>query len=94
AEPRSEDREDRAADGAAAPSAQRKDERLGTGHGRREHNPARYTEFERASEQPDQIVAIYYDTRANLVAQGVLPRDRQYAQRRPRPFPGSFVPDP
>ncbi|MGH8443200.1 MAG: hypothetical protein ACRETF_09915 [Nevskiaceae bacterium] len=83
--------------GAAAPEAQgRRAEResLGTGHGRREQSSARYTEFERASDTPDEILAIYYDSRANLVAQGVIPRDRQVAVRKPRPFPGSFVPDP
>lgn len=69
-------------------------EKLGTGHGRREHSAARYTEFDRASDTPDEVLTIYYDSRANLVAQGVLPRDRQYAQRRPRPFPGGFTPDP
>lgn len=68
--------------------------KLGTGHGRREHSAARQVEFERASASPDEILTINYDSRANLVAQGVIPRDRQYAQRRPRPFPGSFVPDP
>lgn len=96
--------EDRAA-GAAAPEEaappelqsrrQESGERLGTGHGRREHSGARHVEFERAGESPDQVIAIYYDTRANLVAQGVLPEPpRHYAQRRPRPFPGGFVPDP
>jgi len=85
--------EDRADEGAAAPSA-RQEEKLGTGHGRREQSSASYTEFERASDQPDEILSIYYDSRANLVAQGVIPRDRQYAQRRPQPFPGSFVRDP
>jgi hypothetical protein len=83
---------------AAAPEAQSKrqesEDKLGTGHGRREHSSARHTEFERAGEEPDQILAIYYDTRANLVAQGVIPKPRHYADRRPRPFPGSFVPDP
>ena len=90
-----------AAAGAAAPEAaapelqaRRHEEKLGTGHGRREHSSARHTEFERAGAVPDQVIAIYYDTRANLVAQGVLPRPRHYAQRRPRPFPGTFVPDP
>jgi hypothetical protein len=43
---------------------------------------------------PDEIVSIYYDSRANLVVQGVLPRERTVARYRPRPFPGSFVPDP
>jgi hypothetical protein len=90
--------------GAAAPEAappelqsrgqQKSEERLGTGHGRREHSGARHVEFERAGESPDQVIAIHYDTRANLVAQGVIPRPRHYAQRRPRPFPGGFVPDP
>ncbi len=72
-----------------------KDAKLGTGHGRRERDEARYTEFVRAAESPDAILTIYYDSRANLVAQGVIPRDRDYARRgRPRPFPSGFVPDP
>lgn len=95
-----------AAAGAAAPEAappalqsrrseSAQDQKLGTGHGRREQSGARHVGFERAGESPDQVIAIYYDTRANLVAQGVLPRPpRQYAQRHPRPFPGGFVPDP
>jgi len=94
---------DQSAAGAAAPEAsappadlqsRRQEKRLGTGHGRREHSSARYAEFERASDTPDEIIAIYYDSRANLVAQGVIPRDRHYARRGPRPFPGGFVPDP
>lgn len=80
---------------AAAPAPQRKAERLGTGHGGRIDSAAQQVEFERASEQPDEIIAIYYDSRANLVAQGVIPRQRLFAQRRPDPFPeAGFVPDP
>jgi hypothetical protein len=87
--------QDRAAEGAAAPAMREEQTKLGTGHGRREESHASYTEFERASDTPDEVIAIYYDSRANLVAQGVLPRDREHAGlRRPRPFPGSFVPDP
>jgi hypothetical protein len=85
--------EDRAAS-APEPSLRQREEKLGTGHGRREHSAARYTEFERAGDAPDEIVAIYYDSRENLIAQGVIPRHRDYALRPPRPFPGSFVPDP
>ena len=59
--------------------------KLGTGHGRREHSPARYVEFERASDTPAETVTLYYDSRRNLLARGVL--------HEPRPFPG-FVPDP
>ena len=85
--------------GAPEPSARgdaqgRLEEKLGTGHGRREHSSATYTEFVRASDTPDEILAICYDSRANLVAQGVIPRDREYSWRSPRPFPGGFVPDP
>jgi hypothetical protein len=58
---------------------------LGTGHGRREHSPAYYVEFERASRAPAEIVTLYYDSRPSLLARGVL--------REPQPFPG-FVPDP
>ena len=74
----------------------RKAERIGTGHGPRFDSSAQEVEFERASSQPDEVIAIYYDSRTNLVAQGVIPPPRrQVAQRRPDPFPaGGFVPDP
>lgn len=71
--------------GDAAPRA----EPLGTGHGRSETSHARRVDFERATEQPAETIAIRYDSHANLVAMGVI-RDRR---RPPRPFPG-FVPDP
>jgi hypothetical protein len=77
----------RRAESTATPSAP-----LGTGHGRREESRAYYTEFERATREPEETIAIYYDSHRNLVAQGVL---RPYAQRRdPQPFPSAFVPDP
>jgi len=70
-----------------APPAARADaeSRLGTGHGRGEHSQAYYAEFERASSIPAETVTLYYDSRRNLLARGVL--------REPQPFPG-FVPDP
>jgi hypothetical protein len=63
---------------------------LGTGHGRSETSHARYTTFERASEHPAEIVTIQYDSRANLIARGII-RERV---RDPQPFPARFVPDP
>ena len=68
---------------------------LGTGHGRSEHSPARWTSFERASSTPDETISIRYETRASLVALGVLPRGR-LPDRNPDPFPAQvgFVPDP
>jgi hypothetical protein len=57
--------------GAAAKSL--REERLGTGHGAREHSYARYTEFQRASKRPVQVIKIYYDSYNNLVARGVIP---------------------
>jgi hypothetical protein len=73
----------------------RAEKRLGTGHGRRLDSGATYTTFERANEEPDEIIRIYYDSRRNLLARGILPRpwDR-YASRQPEPFPQGFVPDP
>lgn len=65
---------------------------LGTGHGRRQDSPATYTEFERATSHPAQVVTIYYDSHRNLVAQGVIPP--AYGRRDPDPFPRGFVPDP
>jgi hypothetical protein len=66
------------------------EKKIGTGHGRSQSAPARYVEFERASDEPAEVIAIHYDTHANLVARGVIREDR----RLPLPFPGRFVPDP
>lgn len=62
---------------------------LGTGHGRSQTSRVSYASFERATERPEEVIAIHYDTFSNLVALGVI--------RTPRiasPFPGQFVPDP
>lgn len=66
-------------------------DRLGTGHGRSETSHARYTSFERATSQPEEVVRIYYDSYANLVARGVIP---SHTWREPQAFPDRFVPDP
>jgi hypothetical protein len=88
-----------AASAPAAPappesSAQRNkmaEEKLGTGHGERIHAPTYSTAFRRASSAPAEAITIYYDSRQNLIAQGIIPR---YAKL-PQPFPnGGFVPDP
>jgi hypothetical protein len=71
----------------AAP-AQHSD-KLGTGHGEREHSPVSRTAFERATAQPAEIVQVRYDSHANLVASGVI-APRRWA---PDPFPG-YVNDP
>lgn len=70
-----------------------KRERLGTGHGDREWSQVGTTQFERASNQPAETLAIWYDSTRNLAARGIIPR-RPLASREPNPFPTSFVPDP
>ena len=79
---------------ASAPrAAQERDaSRLGTGHGRHEHSPAVHVTFERATSSPAEVITLYYDSHANLLARGVIREPVQVAPR-PRPFPG-FVPDP
>ena len=87
---------DQAAGSAAAEMARpRSEEKLGTGHGEREWSYARRTEFVRSTPNPVEVNAIWYDSRRNLVAAGILPPPyRHYADRGDaRPFPG-FVPDP
>ncbi len=85
---------------SASPSAQtmRKSERLGTGHGQREYAPIEYTEFERASRTPSEVLSLRYDSRTNLVSRGILPKPRPSGRnpdwRQAQPFPGEFVPDP
>ena len=72
-------------------------ERLGTGHGERETSVARTTTFDRATSQPEQTVAIRYDSFDNLVAAGIVPPPH-VATTSPRPFPADpplgYVPDP
>ena len=72
--------------------AQPREQRLGTGHGRNEHSPTSYTDFERDQSTPNELIAIHYDSRDNLIAMGVIPRPRAV----PNPFPATagFVPDP
>jgi len=67
----------------------RRDERLATGHGERVASSSQYTDFRRASDRPSMVMTVYYDSYANLVAQGVISGPRS-----PRAFPGGFVPDP
>ena len=84
---------------AARAERDRADPQLGTGHGERESSPAQVVDFRRASSRPDETIVIYYDSRRNLVAQGVIPTRPRFAERYPRPFPddlvpGEFVKDP
>ena len=80
----------------------RAEKSLGTGHGRIEDSRTRYTDFQRASSSPDQVITIHYDTYNNLAAIGVPvwrdTNDDRYGHRDPRPFPRDptlgFVPDP
>jgi hypothetical protein len=82
--------ENKAKDIASAPAARPS---LGTGHGRNETSVVSYTDFERASDSPDEVIAIYYDSYRNLLAQGIIPAPT-LARPNPSPFPGQFVPDP
>jgi hypothetical protein len=93
-----------AANDAAAPSSLARRERsaieeqkLGTGHGQREESIVTHTRFVRARSTPDEVIALRYDSRANLIRMGIIPGpDDRYA--RPRPFPQApqvgYVPDP
>jgi hypothetical protein len=80
------------ADAEGAAASRSAESPLGTGHGRNETSHARYVGFERATSEPAETVVIYYDSYANLLARGIVPR--QPAPRpAPHPFPG-FVVDP
>jgi hypothetical protein len=82
------------ADAAAAPAREASARaKLGTGHGASEWSPIAHTAFQRRSSQPEQVLEIHYDSQANLVAAGIMPRP---LAQLPQPFPGSgrYVPDP
>lgn len=69
-----------------------KQERLGTGHGAREYAPVANVTFERLSARPEQVLELFYDSRTNLRARGIIPHPKpDYV---PQPFPHGFVPDP
>ncbi len=75
-------------------SALRQRERIGTGHGEREHSAIEFTAFRRASSTPSEVLTIHYDRYENLLARGIIPSAPRFAE--PLPFPGTprFVPDP
>jgi hypothetical protein len=72
--------------------------RLGTGHGRNEESHTTYTNFARMSDTPNETIAFYYDSYANLLAQGVPVGVPPLARMQPDPDPfpdrGRFTPDP
>ena len=55
-------------------------------------SPAFHTRFEREA-TPLQVAELRYDTRAALLARGVIPSPRRRYPPVPHAFPG-FVPDP
>ena len=81
----------------AAPEMAQRSEKLGTGHGAREWSPITTVAFQRATAHPQYTQRIEYDSYANLVAAGVIPRTTPTPPR-PQPFPSSpdngYVPDP
>jgi hypothetical protein len=77
--------------GRAGSAAPMKDKSLGTGHGRTLDSYVHTVQFERASQTPDEIITIYYDSQRNLISRGVIPPSPPLAVN---PFPNQFVPDP
>ena len=79
-----------AASAEPAPAPRAMEKSIGTGHGRSQTSHVRYVSFERESDTPNEVIALKYDTRSNLVARGIIPQQ----PREPNPFPARFVPDP
>ncbi len=73
-----------------------REDRLGTGHGERIASQIRSTSFIRATSGPNEVLTLYYDSYANLVARGIIPKTwpRYSDPQHPPAFPGTFVPDP
>lgn len=71
--------------------------KLGTGHGARETSVVNWTQFNRLSNSPNEVIRIRYDSWDNLVAMGVV-QPRRPPVATPNAFPESavsqFVPDP
>ncbi len=73
--------------------SERESQKLGTGHGDREYAPTRHAQFARKRSVADEIVTIYYDSRTNLIARGIVAAPYSGG---PSAFPAAigFVPDP
>jgi hypothetical protein len=71
----------------------KREERLGTGHGRSERSDARHVTFDRATDHPEEVITLYYDSYQNLVRRGIIAAAAP-EPREPRPFPSRFAPDP
>lgn len=84
---------DKRAEPMESMESEKKVRQLGTGHGEREYAPTRYTDFTRNSDTPDEVITLYYDSRPNLIARGIIPSPRL---AEPKAFPAGFgfVPDP
>lgn len=71
--------------------------KLGTGHGEREYSYVDHTEFARLQPQPNEVIRIRYDSLDNLLAMGVIRRERPLPPAAD-PFPATpapgYVPDP
>jgi hypothetical protein len=83
---------------SAVVTAERREDKLGTAHGARERSVITEEAFERATDYPQFVSQIEYDSYDNLVASGVI-QPAWNTQHRPRPFPThpdgeGFVPDP
>src|SRR5262249_37198881 len=77
------------AQSAPAPGGE---DKLGPGPGGGESSYAGWTDLRWAGIRPAELVSVWYVSRANLVARGIIP-GRPYAE--PNPFPGfRFAPDP
>jgi hypothetical protein len=81
---------------AAAPRAELAP-KLGTGHGEREYSYVNHTEFARQEPQPNEVIRVRYDSLDNLLAMGVIRRERPLPPA-VNPFPDAptpgYVPDP
>jgi hypothetical protein len=79
----------------ARPSIALEDEKLGTAHGASEWSVVNTVSFVRATNEPQAISSIEYDTWDHLVANGIIPGNTPH---HPQAFPGeprlSYVPDP
>ena len=70
-------------------------ERIGTGYGAIENSAIVDVRFERMQSTPDEIVAIHYDRRENLIAMGIIPPPLlPPVAVNPFPNSGGFVPEP
>ena len=65
---------------------------VGTAYGKEVNHATQNTTFDRAFEEPDQVISLFYKTKAVLIDEGIIKPAKPAKAKSPEPFPGTPAP--